>query len=159
MSSAPNDLVVLLDVDDTLLDNDRFGADLNTHLEQSFGASERDRYWSIYNQLRADEGFADYLGAMQKFRVGLDDDSDLLQLASFALDYPFADLLYPRALDTIAHLLAFSWPTILSDDDIVLQPRKIQNAGISDAVDGRVLIYLHKERMLASMHRRVPARA
>jgi FMN phosphatase YigB (HAD superfamily) len=151
-------IVFLLDVDNTLLDNDRFGADLGAHLEQAFGAAERERYWTIYNALREELGYADYLAALQKFRVGLDDDlPDLLQLSAFVLEYPFAERLYPQALDAISHLRSFGSPVILSDGDIVFQPRKIQRSGIWDAVEGRVLIYLHKERMLDAMARRFPA--
>lgn len=155
--TAMGEIVFLLDVDNTLFDNDRFATDLSARLDQAFGNTERERYWAIYQELRGEFGFADYLGAMQKFRVGLDDDSDLLQLAAFVLDYPFAEHLYPRALDAIAHLQTLGLPVILSDGDIVVQPRKIQHAGIWDAVKGNVLVYMHKERMLASMQRRFPA--
>lgn len=152
-----SDLVFLLDVDNTLLDNDRFGADLGARFEQAFGAAERDRYWMIYDALRDELGYADYLGALQKFRAGLDDDPDLLQMSAFILEYPFASRLYPRALDAIAHLRTLGMPVILSDGDVVFQPRKIQRSGIWDAVEGRVLIYLHKERMLDAVQRRFPA--
>ena len=155
---SANGIVFLLDVDNTLLDNDRFAADLGAHLEQAFGTVERARYWTIYNALRAELGYADYLAALQKFRVGLDDDlPDLLQMSAFVLDYPFADRLYPQALEAIAHLRTFGSPVILSDGDVIFQPRKIQRSGIWDAVEGRVLIYLHKERMLDAMQRSFPA--
>jgi FMN phosphatase YigB (HAD superfamily) len=152
------DVVFLLDVDNTLLDNDRFGADLGARLEQAFGADQRDRYWAIFTALREELSYADYLAALEKFRVGLDDDPDLLQMSSFMLEYPFADRLYPRALEAIAHLGTFGLPVVLSDGDVVFQPRKIQRAGIWNAVQGRVLIYLHKERALDAMQRRYPAR-
>ena len=156
------DIVFLLDVDNTLLDNDRFGTDLGARLEQAFGAAERKRYWTIYNALRDELGYADYLAALQKFRVGLDDGindelPDLLQMSAFLLEYPFAERLYPQALEAIAHLRTFGSPVILSDGDVIFQPRKIQRSGIWDAVEGRVLIYLHKERMLGAMQRRFPA--
>ena len=155
---SANGIVLLLDVDNTLLDNDRFAADLGAHLEQAFGAAERARYWTIYNALRAELGYADYLAALQKFRVGLDDDlPDLLQMSAFVLDYPFADCLYPQTLEAIAHLRTFGSPVVLSDGDVIFQPRKIQRSGIWDAVEGRVLIYLHKERMLDAMQRSFPA--
>ena len=153
----PSDLVFLLDVDNTLLDNDRFGADVGARLEQAFGAAERERYWTIYDALRDELGYADYLGALQKFRAGLDDSLDLLQISAFMLDYPFASRLYPRALDAIKHLHTLGLPAVLSDGDVVFQPRKVQRSGIWDAVEGRVLIYLHKERMLDAMQRRFPA--
>jgi FMN phosphatase YigB (HAD superfamily) len=149
--------VFLIDVDNTLLDNDRFIADLGTHLEQTFGAAERDRYWQIYNALRDELGFADYLTALQRFRTGHEDDPALLQVAAFLLEYPFAERLYPRALEALAHLQTLGQPVILSDGDIIFQPRKIQRSGIWDAVAGRVMIYIHKERMLESIQRRFPA--
>ena len=156
--SAKRDLVVLIDVDNTLLDNDRFGTDLGARLEEAFGAAERDRYWTIYNKLRDDFGFADYLAALQLFRAGVEDDPDLLQMSGFLLEYPFAERLYPQALAAVEHLKSFSVPAILSDGDIVFQPRKIQRAGIWDAVDGQVMICLHKEQRLDAMQRFFPAR-
>jgi FMN phosphatase YigB (HAD superfamily) len=154
---SESNVVFLLDVDNTLLDNDRFGADLGARLEQAFGADQRDRYWSIYSALREELSYADYLAALEKFRVGLDDDPELLQMSSFMLEYPFADRLYPRALEAIAHLSTLGPPVVLSDGDVVFQPRKIQRSGIWSAVQGRVLIYVHKERALDAMQRRYPA--
>jgi FMN phosphatase YigB (HAD superfamily) len=145
------EVVFLLDVDNTLLDNDRFGADLGVRLEQAFGADQRDRYWSIFAALREELSYADYLGALEKFRVGLDDDPDLLQMSSFMLEYPFANRLYPHAREAIAHLSTLGMPVVLCDGDIVFQLRKIQRSGIWDAVPGRVLIYVHKERALDAM--------
>lgn len=149
--------VVMIDVDDTLFDNDRFATDLTTHLDANFGAAERDRYWVIYAALRDECGYADYLGALQKFRIGLDDDPALLRMSSFLLDYPFANGLYPRALDAVAHLRTLGLPVVLSDGDVVFQPHKILRAGIWDAVEGRVQVYVHKERMLDAVQRRYPA--
>ena len=149
--------VFLLDVDNTLLDNDRFGADLGARLEQAFGAAERQRYWAIYDALRDKLGYADYLGALQEFRSGLDESQELLQMSAFMLEYPFTSRLYPRALDAIKYLRTLGLPVVLSDGDVVFQPRKVQRSGIWDAVEGRVLIYLHKERMLDAMQRRFPA--
>ncbi len=154
---ATNEVVFLLDVDNTLLDNDRFSADLDARLEQDFGAAERDRYRAIYAGLRTERGYADYLGALQEFRVGNDGDPDLLQMSAFMLEYPFDERLYPGTLDSITHLRTFGLPVVLSDGDVVFQPRKIQRAGIWDAVEGHVLIYLHKERMLDAMQRHFPA--
>lgn len=158
LSQDEADVVFLLDVDNTLLDNDRFGADLGARLEQAFGADQRDRYWAVFAALREELSYADYLAALEKFRVGLDDDPDLLQMSSFMLEYPFADRLYPRALEAIAHLSTLGLPVVLSDGDVVFQPRKIQRSGIWNAVEGRVLIYVHKERALDAMQRRYPAR-
>jgi FMN phosphatase YigB (HAD superfamily) len=158
LSQSGSDVVFLLDVDNTLLDNDRFGADLGARLEQAFGADQRDRYWAIYAALREELSYADYLAALEKFRVGLDDDPDMLRMSSFMLEYPFADRLYPRALEAIAHLGTLGLPVVLSDGDVVFQPRKIQRSGIWNAVEGRVLIYVHKERALDAMQRRYPGR-
>ncbi len=149
-------LVFLLDVDNTLLDNDRFGADLGDHLETLFGAAERARYWGIFSQRRDALGLADYLGSLQDFRTGLDEHPELLGLSQFLLEYPFTSRLFPRALETIAHLRNFSLPVVLSDGDIVFQPRKIQRSGIWAAVQNRVLIYVHKEKQLGPLQDRYP---
>jgi FMN phosphatase YigB (HAD superfamily) len=151
------DTVFLLDVDDTLLDNDRFGADLGKRLEADFGVEARKRYWCIFEELRAKVGFADYLGSLQVFRDGLDDDPRLLGMSDFLLEYQFSNLLYPQALQAIGHLRTLGRPVILSDGDVVFQPRKIKHAGIWGAVDGAVLIYIHKEKVLDHVQRRYPA--
>jgi FMN phosphatase YigB (HAD superfamily) len=147
----------LLDVDNTLLDNDRFTADLGARLEQAFGTAERERYWRIYAALRDAFGYADYLATLQRFRVGLEDDPQLLRMSAFLLEYPFEERLYPHALDVIAHLRTMGAPAVLSDGDVVFQPRKIHRSGIWAAVEGRVLIYPHKERRLEAVQRRCPA--
>jgi FMN phosphatase YigB (HAD superfamily) len=156
-ASGVASVVFLLDVDNTLLDNDRFAADLGNTLEQAFGTTERDRYWAIYAQLRDELGYADYLGALQRFRTGLDNDPSLLQMSAYLLEYPFAERLYPHALDTVAHLRTLGPTAILSDGDVVFQPRKIQHAGLWKALRGEVLIYLHKQQMLVAMQQRYPA--
>ena len=153
----PDAVVFLLDVDNTLLDNDRFADDLGAQLEQSFGHAERERYWAIYAGLRDAKGYADYLGALQLFRDGLDSLPALLRMSAYLLEYPFAERLYPHALAAIAHLRTLGRPVILSDGDVVFQPRKIQRSGLWDALHGDVLIYLHKQRMLAAMQQRFPA--
>ena len=151
------ELVFLIDVDNTLLDNDRFGADLGDTLERAFGADERQRYWRIFEELRARSGVADYLGSLQAFRSGLDDDPHLLGMSEFLLGYPFSSLLFPEALASIQHLKGMGRPVVLSDGDMVFQPRKIRHAGIWDAVQGAVLIYVHKEKVLDHVRRRYPA--
>jgi FMN phosphatase YigB (HAD superfamily) len=151
-------VIFLLDVDNTLLDNDRFAQDLGDRLERSFGAAERARYWEIFARRREALGLADYLGALQDFRIGLDDHPQLLEMSDFLLEYPFASRLFPRALEAIAHVRTFGLPVVLSDGDIVFQPRKIHRSGIWAAVEGRVLIYLHKEKVLDHMQQRYPAR-
>jgi FMN phosphatase YigB (HAD superfamily) len=155
---SAGEVIFLLDVDNTLLDNDRFAADLGERLEQSFGPSERERYWAIFGRLREQLGLADYLASLQAFRVGLDDHPDLLAMSEFLLEYPFTARLFPRALEAVAHLNTLGRAVVLSDGDIVFQPRKIQRSGIWDAVGGRVMIYLHKERVLDHMQQRYPAR-
>ena len=155
---ASRDVVFLLDVDNTLLDNDRFKADLDARLRRDFGVEGASAYWTLYDSLRGQLGYADYLATLQAFREGRDDDPDLLQMSAFMLGYPFAQRLYPGALDAIAHLHTLGTPVVLSDGDVVFQPRKVQHSGIWDAVHGRVLIYLHKEVMLDAVQRRFPAR-
>ena len=154
-------VVFLLDVDNTLLDNDRVVEDLRGHLVQAFGAASADRYWAIFEQLRSELGYADYLGALQRYRVhGPGDatpDPALLQLSTFLIDYPFVERLYPGALRAIEHLQRFGPAVILSDGDVVFQPRKVQRSGLWQAVEGRVLIYIHKELMLDAVQQRYPA--
>ncbi len=152
-----DEMVFLLDVDNTLLDNDRFAADLGARLKRDFGADEQARYWALFARLREELGLADYLGSLQAFRTGLDDDPELLGMSEFLLEYPFAELLFPRALEAVSHLHGLGLPVVLSDGDIVFQPRKIHRSGIWNAVGGRVMIYLHKERVLDHMQRRYPA--
>ena len=157
-----SDVVFLLDVDNTLLDNDRIVADLRRHLETEFGTASSDRYWSIFEGLRTELGYADYLGALQRYRSqaehGGPDDHRLLLMSSFLVDYRFADRLYPRALEVIGHLAEHGPTVILSDGDVVFQPRKVQRSGLWDAVSGRVLIYIHKEQMLDAVQRQYQAR-
>jgi FMN phosphatase YigB (HAD superfamily) len=150
-------LVVLFDVDNTLLDNDRFGDDLTAELENLFDADQRARYRKFYEQIRDERGYADYLGALQLFRAGLDDDPRLLEMSSFMLEYPFAERVFPRALEVIAHVKSIATTAVLSDGDVVFQPRKVQHSGIWDAMDGNVMIYVHKELVLDAVQRRYPA--
>lgn len=150
-------VVFLFDVDNTLLDNDAVQADLSAHLEREFGRASRDRYWSIFETLRTELGYADYLGALQRYRLENLDEPQLLLMSSFLIDYPFANRLYPQALEALAHCRRSGPTVILSDGDVVFQPRKVRRSGLWDAVEGRVLIYLHKERMLDSVRQRFPA--
>jgi len=149
--------VFLFDVDNTLLDNDAVQSDLSTHLEREVGLVSCDRYWEIFEQLRAELGYADYLGALQRYRLEHQDDLQLPRISLFLLDYPFASRLYPGALAALARCRALGATVILSDGDVVFQPRKVQRAGLWEAVEGRVLIYLHKEQMLDAVARRYPA--
>jgi FMN phosphatase YigB (HAD superfamily) len=149
--------VFLVDVDNTLIDNDRIQSDLRRHLEREFGADCRDRYWAILEQLFTDLGYRDYLGALQRYRVEHPQDIHLLTMSSYLVDYPFANRLYPGSLDVIEHFAAWGRVVILSDGDVVFQPRKVERSGIFEAVNGHVLIYIHKEEELDDVARRYPA--
>jgi FMN phosphatase YigB (HAD superfamily) len=151
-------VIFLLDCDNTLLDNDRVQEDLSEHLTREFGAECRDRYWAIFEERRTELGYADYLGALQIYRLRHIRDTRLLSMSSFLVDYPFADRLYPHALDVIRHLRSIGLTVILSDGDVVFQPRKVERSGLWDAVEGRVLIYIHKEEMLDAVAAAYPAR-
>jgi FMN phosphatase YigB (HAD superfamily) len=150
--------VFLFDCDNTLLDNDKVQADLKAHLDAEFGSVARERYWQILEQLRTELGYVDYLGALQRYRLEAPSDTRLLQMSSFLVDYPFDKQMYPGALDVLAWCRTYGQTVILSDGDVVFQPRKIQRSGLWNAVEGRVLIYIHKEQMLADMQRQYPAR-
>ena len=149
--------VTLFDVDNTLLDNDRVTADLRAHLTAAFGADRQERYWAIFEQLRRELGYADYLGALQRYRGENPHDPHFLTVSAYLLDYPFADRLFPHALDAVRHAARTGPTVVLSDGDVVFQPRKIDRAGVSHAVQGRVLIYVHKELELADVAARYPA--
>jgi FMN phosphatase YigB (HAD superfamily) len=156
-----DNVVFLVDVDNTLLDNDGVIDDLRAHLESEFGKTKADRYWVFFEELRDELGYADYLGALQRYRMReLSDemnDPRLLQMSNYLIDYPFVDRLYPDALRTVEHLKRLGTTVVLTDGDVVFQPRKVQRAGIWDAVDGQVLIYIHKELMLDAVQTRYPA--
>jgi FMN phosphatase YigB (HAD superfamily) len=150
-------VVFLVDIDNTLLDNDRIQADLKEHLEREFGIASRDRYWAMLERLFDTLGYRDYLGALQQYRVENPHEVRLLALSFFLVDYPFAKVLYPGALEVLKRLKSHAPTVILSDGDVVFQPRKAQQSGIWDTVDGHVLIYIHKEQELADVERRYPA--
>jgi FMN phosphatase YigB (HAD superfamily) len=155
--STPDDVVFLFDCDNTLLDNDRVVEDLRAHMTREFGSRNSDRYWKIFEDLRAELGYADYLGALQRYRETHLIDTRLLLMSSFLIDYPFASRLYPNALDAIRRLRPMGLTVILSDGDVVFQPLKIKRSGLWDEVEGRVLIYIHKEAMLDAVAERYPA--
>jgi FMN phosphatase YigB (HAD superfamily) len=156
--NEPANVVVLFDVDNTLLDNDAVQTDLSQFLEREIGAASRDRYWAIFEALRSELGYADYLGSLQRLRLETPDDPRLPRASAFLLEYPFAGRLYPGAIEAVTHMQRLGPTVILSDGDVVMQPRKIQRSGLWDAVCGRVLIYVHKEQMLDTVERRYPAR-
>jgi FMN phosphatase YigB (HAD superfamily) len=151
------DTVFLFDVDNTLLNNDAVQEDLGDHLESEFGRAARERYWAIFETLRSELGYADYLGALQRYRIEDPDDPQLLRMSGFLIDYPFESRLYPGALKALAHCRRAGPTAILSDGDVVFQPRKVARSGLWDAVEGRVMIYLHKEQMLDAVARHYPA--
>ncbi len=150
-------LVCLLDVDNTLLDNDRVAADLKRFLEREVGPERTRRYWELFEQLRRELGYADYLGALQRYRDEYPRDPHVLHLSPYLIDYPFANRLYPESLDVIERLKELGQVAILSDGDVVFQPRKVDRAGLTSAVDDNVLIYVHKERELEDVAARFPA--
>jgi FMN phosphatase YigB (HAD superfamily) len=150
-------IVFLVDVDNTLVDNDGIQQDLKDHLEHTFGLAARERYWRILEDLFAELGYRDYIGALQRYRVEHPRDVELLSMSSFLMDYPFAGRLYPDALEVLKRLRSLGPTVILSDGDVVFQPRKVEHAGIADVVDGHVLIYIHKEEALDDVERRYPA--
>ncbi len=156
-SSTPQRVVFLLDVDNTLLDNDRVTGDLKGHLEREVGHERQERYWAIFEQLRAELGYADYLGALQRYRIEQPRDPHLLTVSRFLINYPFANRLYPNALDVIKRFKEWGPAVILSDGDVVFQPRKVERSGLFEEVDGNVLIYIHKEHELDDVERRFPA--
>jgi len=149
--------VVLFDVDNTLLDNDRVTADLRDHLEREVGHERQERYWSIFEELRTEVGYADYLGALQRYRANYPRDLHVLTVSHFLLEYPFRDCLLPNALEVVNSVKQYAVPVILSDGDVVFQPHKIRRSGLYDAFAGAVLIYVHKEFELEDVARRYPA--
>jgi FMN phosphatase YigB (HAD superfamily) len=155
--SSNHPIVFLVDVDNTLLDNDAIQQDLKDHIERAFGLAARERYWGILEDLFVELGYRDYLGALQRYRGEHPREVELLSMSSFLIDYPFADQLFPAALEVLKRLRSFGPAVILSDGDVVFQPRKIERAGLSDAADGCVLIYVHKEEALDDVERRYPA--
>lgn len=150
-------LVFLVDVDNTLLDNDRITADLKRFLEREIGPECRDRYWAILEGLTKEVGYRDYLHALQRYRIEHPYESRLMAVSSFLVDYPFANRLFPGSLDVLERFRGWGRTVILSDGDVVFQPRKVERSGIREAVDGHVLIYVHKENELADVERRYPA--
>ena len=156
-SSKPVKMVFLFDVDNTLLDNDRVTADLQKHLEREVGPERAQHYWTIFEQLRTELGYADYLGALQRYRREYPHDLHLPTVSRFLVNYPFANRLYPSALDVIEHVKTWGTPAILSDGDVVFQPRKVDCSGLFEAVDCNVLIYVHKELELEDVEQRYPS--
>ena len=149
--------VFLFDIDNTLLDNDRVTSDLRRYLDREVGSDRAQRYWAIFEQLRTELGYADYLGALQRYRTENPQDMRLLAVSRFLVEYPFANRLYPNSLDVLEHFSATATVALLTDGDVVFQPRKAERSGLSEAVEGRVLIYVHKELELEDVSRHFPA--
>ena len=152
-----NNVIFLFDVDNTLLNNDRVTEHLKSHLEQQVGHERQQCYWEFFEQLRSELGYADYLGALQRYRIAYPDDPGLLTVSHFLVNYPFATRLYPDSLDVIEHVKQWGPAVVLSDGDVVFQPLKIDRSGIWEAVDGKVLIYIHKEQELDEVEKHFPA--
>ena len=154
---SPHPVAFLVDVDNTLLDNDHIAADLKRHLEHAVGPEQQARYWTIFEELRVELGYADYLGALQRYRVEQPRDPRVLTVSAFMVNYPFANRLYPNSLDVVERFRAWGPTVIFSDGDAVFQPLKVERSGLQEAVDGHVLIYIHKEHELDDVARRYPA--
>jgi hypothetical protein len=153
--TRPN-VVFLFDVDNTLLDNDRVTVDLKRHLEQTVGHERQENYWVIFERLRRELGYADYLGALQRYRIEHPRDPQVLTVSHFLVNYPFANRMFPNALDAVEHVKQWGKVVILSDGDVVFQPRKIERSGLFEAVERQVLVYIHKEQELDDVERRYP---
>jgi FMN phosphatase YigB (HAD superfamily) len=154
---AAHPVVFLFDVDNTLLDNDHVIADLMAHLERQVGHERQQRYWAIFEELRAQLGYADYLGTLQRYRIEYPRDPHLLEVSHFLITYPFANRLFPNSLDAVQRCKQWGPVVILSDGDVVFQPRKVERSGLFEAFDGQVLIYVHKEQELDDVERRYPS--
>jgi FMN phosphatase YigB (HAD superfamily) len=152
------DIVFLFDIDNTLVDNDHVQADLKQHLAATYGPDARDRYWEILEQLRTELGYVDYLGALERYRLEALHRPEILRMSNWMIDYPFADRVYPGAMDAVRHVRQWGLPVVLSDGDAVFQPRKVERSGIWKEFEGRVLIYIHKEEELDDVERLYPAR-
>ena len=157
-ADASSRTVFFFDVDNTLVDNDRVAQDLQRHLSTRVGEASARRYWEIFEELRTELGYADYLGALQRYRIELPRDPKLLEVSYFMVNYPFANRLYPESLDAVEHARKLGQPVILSDGDVVFQPRKIDRSGLYDYFEGHVLIYVHKELELADAETKYPAK-
>ncbi len=156
MSTA--DIVFLFDIDNTLVNNDHVQADLKQHLATTYGPEARDRYWDILEQLRTELGYVDYLGALERYRLEALHRPEILRMSNWMIDYPFADRLYPGAMEAVRHVRQWGLPVVLSDGDAVFQPRKVERSGIWNEFEGHVLIYVHKEEELDDVERLYPAR-
>ena len=157
MTADSNEVVLLFDVDNTLIDNDRVASDLKRHLRDTVGEACEVRYWDIFEKLRTELGYADYLGALQRYRAERPRDPKLLEVSYFMINYPFANRLYPESLDAVDYAKRLGRAVILSDGDVVFQPRKVDRSGLYDTFEGHVLIYVHKEKELEDVEAKYPS--
>ena len=157
-TDAASRTVFFFDVDNTLVDNDRVAEDLKRHLRTKVGETSAQRYWEIFEQLRNELGYADYLGALQRYRIERPNEPKLLEVSYFMINYPFANRLFPESLDAVEHAHRLGHPVVLSDGDVVFQPRKVDRSGLYDAFEGNILIYVHKELELADVEVKYPAK-
>jgi FMN phosphatase YigB (HAD superfamily) len=153
-----SDTVFLFDVDNTLLDNDRVTADLKRHLDSKVGPERAQHYWQFFEAIRSELGYADYLGALQRYRIDYPHDPNLLAVSYFLMAYPFANRLFPNSIDAVEHVAPWGPAVILSDGDVVFQPHKVYRSGLYEVFQGNVLIYVHKEHELADVELRYPAK-
>jgi len=158
VNDSPARVVFLFDVDNTLVNNDTVAEDRQRHLASEISAEGAQEYWRIFEQLRNELGYADYLGALQRYRARHPRAPHLLCVSDFFINYPFAERLFPDAIEVIKHVQQWGPAVILSDGDVVFQPLKVSRSGLTDAVAGRVLIYVHKEQELANVEQRYPAK-
>ena len=158
LAAVNSEIVFLFDVDNTLLNNDQVADDLKQHLTSKVGGASSQRYWEIFEQLRSELGYADYLGALQRYRIENPRNPELLEVSHFMINYPFADRLYPESLAAVEYAQQLGRAVILSDGDVVFQPLKVDRAGLDEAFSGRVLIYIHKELELDDVEAKYPAK-
>jgi FMN phosphatase YigB (HAD superfamily) len=154
-------LVFLLDVDNTLIANDDIKEDINEHLKVQMGEQLTARFWDIYEQARNDSEVVNIPLALERLReeTPLDalDEETYRHVHSIFDNYPFYDKLYPYALETLRHLRTLGLTVIVSDGDMFYQPEKIFRSDLAEIVEGRVLIYKHKQQHLEEIKRFYPA--
>ncbi|MGA2411367.1 MAG: HAD family hydrolase [Candidatus Binataceae bacterium] len=154
---ADRKTIFLFDVDNTLVDNDHVIADLMHHLEHDIGQERQRHYWTIFEELRSQLGYADYLGALQRYRIEHPRDFNILAVSSYLLEYPFANRLLPNSLDVVDRCQSLGETILVTDGDVVFQPLKIRRSGLHEAFEGKVLIYIHREMELDDITSRYPA--
>ncbi|MFN2465530.1 MAG: HAD family hydrolase [Candidatus Dormibacteria bacterium] len=150
-------LVFLIDIDNTLIDNDRVKADMEAQIRQLAGPSGSEDFWNLYEEVREELDYVDLPITLARFRAQRPDVRKFPQISAMLLGYPFEDALYPEALHVVEHLKRMGKVVVLSDGDPVFQPAKIARIGMADAVDSNVLIYAHKEQHLDEVTDLYPA--